>query len=460
MDESAATQPERTPGMKLLLAMAIAAVLAIPLFTVWLLAYDREMQSQTALASIAEGWGGPQIMSGPTLVIPYRVETSETIEQDGEATTRTREIWRELRLAPQNLTLETQLATEPRSRSIYEAVVYTATNQGRAVYALPDDLDRLGIDPARMAPDRAELRFGLLDMRGIQETDIRFAGRPVAVRSGGGDRPGFSAFVDATGLMTGAVETRFAIAFRGNQRVAIDPLAGETRWTVRSSWPHPSFTGSFIPASHEIGAAGFEAEYRITNLALSRSLIEIGEGGASSGAPAYDAARAMDMQADANEAQISLVEPVDLYSQVNRSVKYGFLFIGFTFLVYLMFDVIAGVRVSAVEYLLVGAGLVLFFVMLLAFAEVIGFGWAYLVAASAIIGLVTGYSAAVLKSWRRAAYVAGMLASLYAVMYVLLSRETLSLLIGSLLLFAALAAVMYATRNLDWGRGSGAERPG
>ena len=38
-----------------------------------------------------------------------------------------------------------------------------------------------------------------------------------------------------------------------------------------------------------------------------------------------------------------------------------------------MFDVIGGVRVSAVEYLLMGAALVLFFVLLLAFAEVIGF---------------------------------------------------------------------------------------
>ena len=76
-------------------------------------------------------------------------------------------------------------------------------------------------------------------------------------------------------------------------------------------------------------------------------------------------------------AQISLIQPVDLYSQVNRATKYGFLFIGFTFLALLMFDVIGGVRVSAVEYLLMGAALVLFFVLLLAFAEVIGFTPAY-----------------------------------------------------------------------------------
>ena len=152
----------------------------------------------------------------------------------------------------------------------------------------------------------------------------------------------------------------------------------------------------------------------------------------------------------AKAATIRLVEPVDLYSQVDRSVKYGFLFIGFTFIAFFMFDVVAGARVAAAEYLLTGVGLVLFFVMLLAFAEVIGFAWAYFLASLAIIGLLTSYSAAVLGGWRRAAMIGGMLAALYATLFVLLNLEAWSLMIGSLLLFAALATVMYATRNIDW----------
>ncbi|HWH17326.1 MAG TPA: inner membrane CreD family protein, partial [Allosphingosinicella sp.] len=155
--------------------------------------------------------------------------------------------------------------------------------------------------------------------------------------------------------------------------------------------------------------------------------------------------------------RIDLVQPVDLYSQVNRAAKYGFLFIGFTFLAFLLFDVIGGVRVSAVEYLLVGAALILFFVLLLAFAEVIGFTAAYVLASAAIIGLNTAYSAAVLKSWRRALFIGGLLTALYVVLYILLSLEAFSLLIGSLMLFAALAAVMYLTRNLNWGGRAAAE---
>ena len=116
-----------------------------------------------------------------------------------------------------------------------------------------------------------------------------------------------------------------------------------------------------------------------------------------------------------------------------------------------MFDVVGGVRVSAVEYLLMGAALVLFFVLLLAFAEVIGFAAAYVVASAAIAELNTAYSAAVLGSWRRAAYIGALLIALYAVLYILLSLEAFSLLIGSFLLFGALAGVMYVTRRIDWG---------
>ena len=132
-------------------------------------------------------------------------------------------------------------------------------------------------------------------------------------------------------------------------------------------------------------------------------------------------------------------------------MKYGFLFIGFTFLAFLLFDIVGGARVAAAEYLMTGAGLVLFFVLLLAFAEVIGFTAAYVLAAAAIIGLLTAYSTAVLKSRQRAGFIGALLTGLYALLFVLLNLEAWSLLIGSVLLFVALAGVMYATRNVDWG---------
>jgi inner membrane protein len=454
---------ERTPGFKLALAIIVGLVLTIPLFSVWLLVYDRKTQSEEATASITEGWGGRQGMAGPVLVIPYRSTASETVVENGQSVTRNRDVVRELTLAPEVIEITTDVRPQVRKRSIYEAVVYDARVTGTARFAFPPDLARTGVDPAQMDMSRAELRFGLSDPRGLgANPQVSAGGKPLRLQPGGGSGGGrgFFAWIDAAGLTSQPLAIDFAFEFRGNESLSLAPQSGDTRWTVRSSWPSPSFGGDFLPERRRVDEKGFAATYRIGNLALGRSLVSTADVGSynpieSVPAPTGTTKPGMTANHDqgaAQTAQISLIQPVDPYSQVNRATKYGFLFIGFTFLALLMFDVIGGVRVSAVEYLLMGAALILFFVLLLAFAEVIGFTPAYVLASAAIAGLNTAYSAAVLASWRRAAFIGGLLVGLYGVLYILLSLEAYSLLIGSLLLFAALAGVMYATRRIDWGK--------
>jgi len=448
---------ERSPGTKFGLAVAVAMLLVIPLFSIWLIVYDRKSQSETAQTSIAQGWGGPQVISGPLLVIPYRDVVSETVTENNRPVVRAREVWKELSLAPETVRLATDIRPERRKRSIYEVVVYDARVSGQARFALPADLERSGVTLADMALDRAELRFGISDPRGLGANPrISIGGQPLRLQPGGGTSAtggsGFFAWLDARPLVGAAITSDFAFDFRGNGSLSLAPRAGDTRWSVRSAWPHPSFAGGFLPATHRIGDQGFSAEYRFGNLSLGQSLVSTGDARPGS-AETMSVSPGMRVAPGDNPrgATISLFQPVDLYSKVDRSVKYGFLFIGFTFLALLLFDVIGGVRVSVIEYLLVGAALILFFVLLLAFAEVIGFTLAYIVASTGIIGLITAYSAAVLGSWRRAAFIGALLTALYVVLYILLSLEAFSLLIGSLLLFAALAALMYLTRHVRWG---------
>jgi inner membrane protein len=448
-----AERTERTPSFKFGLAIIVGLILTIPLFSVWLLVYDRQSQSSDASASITAGWGGPQAMSGPVLVIPYRANATETVVENGNSVTRTNQVARELTLAPEAIELSTDVRPQVRKRSIYEVVVYDARTSGRARFAFPPDLARTGVQPVDMDLSRAEMRFGLSDPRGLGGNPrVVVSGKPLRLQPGGGSSGGrgFFAWVDASGLPTQPITVDFAYDFRGNEELSLMPQAGETRWTVHSSWPSPSFGGDFLPVDRHVGAKGFDATYRVGNLALGRSLVSTGDPSAAAPQPPESDGPYVQKARIVQAADISLIQPVDLYSQVNRATKYGFLFIGFTFLALLMFDVIGGVRVSAVEYLLMGAALVLFFVLLLAFAEVIGFTPAYILASAAIAGLNTAYSAAVLGSWRRAGFIGGLLVALYAVLYILLSLEAYSLLIGSLLLFAALAGVMFATRRIDW----------
>jgi inner membrane protein len=452
---------EPTAGFRLFLVIIVGLVLSIPLFSIWLLVYDRQSQQQEAASSITAGWGAAQSIFGPLLVIPLRPNTTETLAQNGRSAQRTSPVTRELVLAPETEELTTEIIPQVRKRSIYTAVVYDARSLGQSRFAFPADLARFGVDPSQMDLKSAELRFSTSDPRGLGANPrVTVEGQPLRLQPGGGSSGGrgFIAWIDASSLLTKPFRVDFAYDLRGNQSLSLAPQAGDTRWRVRSSWPSPSFAGDFLPDDRNVEARGFDARYRIGNLALGHSLLSTSDTGALE-PPLPGSAPGRTAYGNAGEnpapqtqmAQISLVQPVDLYSQVNRATKYGFLFIGFTFLALLMFDLIGGVRVSPVEYLLTGAGLILFFVLLLAFAEVIGFTFAYLLASASIAGLDTAYCAAVLSSWRRAGFIGALLVGLYGVLYILLSLEAYSLLIGSLLLFAALAGVMHATRRIDWG---------
>ena len=147
---------------------------------------------------------------------------------------------------------------------------------------------------------------------------------------------------------------------------------------------------------------------------------------------------------------VGLYQEVDFYTMVDRATKYSILFISLTFLTFFMYEVLVGLRIHPVQYLLVGLGIALFYLLLLSFAEITGFLPAYLISMIATIALVSGYCFSVLKARKRAAAIAALLLALYGYLYILLQLETFSLLFGSVLLFGVLATVMYLTRDLDW----------
>ena len=164
-----------------------------------------------------------------------------------------------------------------------------------------------------------------------------------------------------------------------------------------------------------------------------------------------DAARQnITAEADGYQATTTLNERLDLYRLAARSSKYAILFLLITFGGCFLFETLRGLRIHPVQYTLVGAAICIFYLLLLSLGEYIGFTAAYLVAALACNGLITGYLHAVLGGMRRAAVLGGLLLIAYAVLYLLLQTPRYTLLFGSLLLFAALAATMYGTRHFDW----------
>ena len=465
---------ERSPGIKLLLTSLIGFALMVPLMLVYALVYDRQNQSETAQGSINAGWGGDQIIAGPVIVVPFRTTQTQNEEVDGKTTTRVVEVEKYLYISPTENKVTTAVKPEERHKSIYRSVLYEAQVTGAAKFELPADLPRFGVTRERLLWDRAELRMGASDSRGLTKGGtLKANGTLLEVQPGKGPGAtggqGFFAFLPWNGAAPLAIDYSFGL--RGSRSLSLVPRGGHTSWDVSSAWASPSFSGAFLPEKPAISDKGFTANYTVDKLALGQAPVAMEDPGppsiddgsgqaryasraeAAAAPSASDPASGSAVESISGQARavtVGLVEPVNLYSKVDRSVKYGFLFIGFTFLAFLLFDVVGGARVAAAEYLLTGAGLVLFFVMLLAFAEVIGFLWAYVLASAAIISLLSAYSAAVLKSWKRGRFLGVMLIGLYALLFVLLNLEAWSLLIGSVLLFVALAGVMYATRNIDW----------
>lgn len=153
---------------------------------------------------------------------------------------------------------------------------------------------------------------------------------------------------------------------------------------------------------------------------------------------------------DGSRFGVELVNPVDHYRMAERSVKYAGLFILLTFAAVWLTEVLAGVRVHPIQYLMIGGALCLFYLLELSLSEHIGFPLAYAIASISVIGMVVAYCVVVLHRMTRALVVGAGVALLYAYLYILLMNEDYALLIGSVGLFVILAAIMYATRRVDW----------
>jgi inner membrane protein len=232
----------------------------------------------------------------------------------------------------------------------------------------------------------------------------------------------------------------------GTSEFHVVPVGRETQVNVISNWPHPSFTGDFLPVERKIDANGFEAHWATSF--FSTNLEEVLH-------RCDDNQQASCAEFTAHRLGVSFIDPVDQYLKTDRAIKYALLFITLTFGGFFLFDVLKRLPVHPIQYGLVGAGLALFYLLLLSLSEHIGFGMAYLLSSAGCAGLIAFYVSYVLKSLARGLGFGSGLAVLYGCLFGLLSADDYAMLMGSLLLFALLAAVMVLTRNVNWSQQPG-----
>ncbi|MGH8529274.1 MAG: cell envelope integrity protein CreD [Nevskiales bacterium] len=427
-----------SPLLRVLLLGFLVLLLQIPVSLISGQINARQQTRDAARNEVNSMWGNTQTVIGPVLSIPYVRRWSET-KSSGEVTLR-QEV-RALRLLPEALKINGNLDSESRYRSIFEFSVYRGGFALEGEFATPDWGER-GIAAEDVFWDRAELALYVSDPRAIQQPvklewnshPVEF--RPGAPRLGQADLPGIRAVL--SGRMEGQrFNFKIPLNLKGSNGLRFAPVAKSTQVSLTSDWAHPSFKGSWLPDKPDISTEGFRANWSLGY--LGRNYPQLWQHGEDYSKAVCESVFGVD-----------LVTPVDEYRMAERSVKYALLFLSLTFVLIWLYEVLSALRVHPIQYLLVGGSLCLFYLLLLALAEHIGFGAAYLMGAVLVTTQVTAYSLSALRSKARALVLGGVLGSLYGYLYVLLQVQDFALIAGAGGLFLALTAVMYATRRIDW----------
>src|SRR5262249_26358260 len=208
----------------------------------------------------------------------------------------------------------------------------------------------------------------------------------------------------------GAVGERAAIPFaldidvNGSRDLRILPTGSQTSMQITSTWPHPSFIGAPLPSSRETGANGFSARWTVPYFSRGDPPHWTG--------PAGDRAQ-LKAQADGSSFGVSLLQPVDIYQQAERAVKYAVLFIVMTFVVFFLWEIGRVRLLHPIQYLFVGFAMCVFYLLLVSLSEHLGFDVAYVSASLATTGLIALYSARVLGGRVEGIAMGGGLVALY-----------------------------------------------
>jgi inner membrane protein len=426
---------------KLLVIFSLMLLLSMPLLMVFSTIQERSSYRDEAAREVARAHAGAQTLTGPVLHVPYTETFTRTVPVEGGRGETREERVTQAHVAlrfPTRLDTRSQLDTQTRWRGIFPVTVYNSTHQstGRFVWSAVEPVEKNG----QITLGQPRLILGVSDLRGLLSAPkLTVAGQTVAM----GPAPAahklplpLAAPVDPALLRPGAVfDISLGVELAGTGRIGWVPLADENSVSLASSWPHPSFGGDFLPRTRRVSDQGFEATWSVPSLS-TQAQQQLAQQGESRVSP--------------DSFSVGLDNPVDVYRLTERATKYALMFIVLTFAAFFVLEMVKRWRIHPMQYLMIGAALVLFFLLLLSLSEHLDFAWAYGLASAACIGLLTHYLRHVLRGWRPALGMSALFVALYGVLYGILISEDNALMMGSLMLFGVLAAIMVVTRKLDW----------
>lgn len=446
-------------------ATALAAVVLGLLWALWSvqsIVHERQQRQTEAQRSVANSLAESQTLLGPVLTR----NCTETWVSGQTAGPEPRPIMDSktysVRLAANQIKLGAQVDMTPRYRGMFKVNGYGMKSQIAAQW---NEAALLTVRPqnasGKVSCEAPTLAVALSDARGIRVAELMVNGQGVPVQPGSGlerQPRGFQARLDGDSWpASGALSVQLTLELVGTQTLSLAPVAGTTLVHMRADWPHPSFGGRFLPSERQIGEQGFDATWKVTSLASTAQQEWIKDSPLCPNMSAGD--QAYYTRADNGEVKqtgciesfgVDFMDPVNPYVLSDRASKYGLLFIVLTFVGVGLVEVLRRLRVHPIQYLLVGAALAVFFLLLVSLSEHLLFGYAYAMASLACTVLLAFYGSFVLGGWLAGLGFGAGIAGLFGTLYALLQMEQRALVLGSVLLFVVLAVVMISTRKLDW----------
>ncbi|MET3115937.1 inner membrane protein [Undibacterium sp. GrIS 1.8] len=450
---------QKTLLFKAIIIGVLMLLIGVPLMMIESTISERMRFRDEAVRSIAADSVGEQTLLGPVLTLPYSeiYEEEEIDATTKKAAIRKYSLAHQVFIYPNTLSIKGLIDTDRHYRGIHKVLIYSGQHaiSGDFVLPLMENLpkDKLASHIKMGTP---YISLGLSDTRGLHNFPrLNWGGASYEFKQESKLRSlqtGLHAPLNVMELQTPeTIKFSLDLAIDGIERMSFVPIAKNNQISIASKWPHPQFGGRFLPSpkDRKIDQNGFSATWNISALSSSaQQQMSMRETGTATGqnTASGDTSPATIL----DNFSVAFIEPVNVYSQADRAIKYGMLFVALTFAAFFLFEMLKQLPIHPVQYTLVGLALTVFFLLLVSLSEHISFVHSYLLASGACILLIGFYLSHVLRSWKRGMGFGSGLTLLYGVLFGLLQSENNALIMGSILLFSVLSATMVITRKVDW----------
>lgn len=426
--------------IKLMFICILTILLLIPSSMIENLINERTLRQDEMARDVADKWSGNQLIQGPVLVIPYKKQYTE---KDINNKLITKEVIENIYLLPQNLHIKAGINSEILHRGMFETVVYNT--RIRVWGDFKAELNKLSITPEQLMPEKAKLTFSISDLKGLKTNPvIKWGDQLLKVEPVFNEKglfnDGLQAGVDLSNSIEKQLPFDFDLDLKGSEKLSFLHTGKTTDVEVNGNWQTPSFDGRYLPDYRKITNKGFSAKWRM--LYFNRPF-------AQQWVANDTVLNNMQKHTDAIFG-VKLIVPVDQYQKTMRTKKYSALIILLTFISLFLTELIIRQKIHVFNYLLIGAAMVIYYILLLSFSEQVGYNFAYLIASVATISLITIFTASLLKKKTVALLFSLILSIFYVFIFVIIQLEDLALLIGSIALFIIVSLLMYFSRKINW----------